>query len=134
MVTGYEDGQPFSLRVDDVEGHNLLALPLVGPARDMLAEARGLGLVVVVSSAFRTIEKQRYFYDGWTAGLPGFNPADKPGFSKHQLGTAMDLHFASGEERERFAADVAPKYGFARPVAREPWHFVGTPPPATEQA
>jgi D-alanyl-D-alanine dipeptidase len=81
------------------------------------------------------MERQEELYEGWKAGKPGYNSADRPGYSKHQDGTAVDLAFGSGDEREKFAL-ISEAYGFSRPHHREPWHFtVGniTPSPIDEE-
>lgn len=124
IVIGYKDGKPFSLEVDEVEDRHLLAVDLVPRAKAMLVEARANGMSPTINSAWRANEKQRFLYDGFKAGHPGFNPADPPGYSNHQSGTALDIRCASHEQLEQFAA-LASGFGFTRPVEREPWHFVG---------
>ena len=124
IVMGYDKGKPFPLDVLELEGGFLLRAELVPRAKAMIQEARDGGLTVKVENAFRTYAKQAFLHDGWEARLPGFNPADPPGYSAHQRGDALDLAFGDEAEREKFAAEIAPKYGFTRPTP-ERWHFVG---------
>lgn len=120
-------------------GSKLPALAVVDVGNGQWAEedtARALALAVLafgksvtVNSGWRSNAKQTELYEGFKAGKPGFNPADPPGFSKHQNGKALDLAFATTADREAFAT-LAQSYGFSRPVKGEPWHFVfGTAAP-----
>lgn len=119
---GYKEGIPFPLEAEEVEGGHVLRSDLVGQARDAIELGRLCGCTVSISSAFREMKKQQELYRRWKAGDAGFNPADPPGHSGHQKGEDLDLHFGSGEEREKFAT-LAERFGFSRPIHAEPWHF-----------
>lgn len=132
-VDGYVDGVPVRLLVDEVECGHLMRADLVGQVQDAIAAGRAAGMTISIMSAWRSMEKQQALYDGWKQGLEGYNPADKPGHSNHQNGTAIDLAFGSGAEREEFAA-LAIAHGMTRPTP-EKWHFVAghlTPSPIPE--
>lgn len=125
-VEGWKDGKPFPLVVDEIECGKLLDARLVQQAQDALQAGRMAGLLISISSSWRTWDEQEELYRKWKAGVPGANPADPPGYSKHQEGVALDLHFNEGDSgREDFAV-IALAHGFTRPVHREPWHFVLT--------
>lgn len=75
-----------------------------------------------INSALRLYDEQKYFYDGWRAGLPGFNPADNPDDEGQQLahvrGVALDIDPTPDRVRRLKAA------GLERPFSYEPWHWV----------
>ena len=59
------------------------------------------GIVLEVSSGFRTNDLQQYFYDCMISGAcNNGNPAADPGYSKHQSGLAIDVKLH----------DLCPKY------------------------
>lgn len=73
------------------------------------------------NSAGRLYGTQKYFWDGWQAGLPGFNPADNPDDERQRL---AHVRFVAGDitptpERVR-RLEAA---GLIRPYSYEPWHF-----------
>lgn len=123
IVIGYVNGEAHAMDVLEVECGHLLRSDVAKQARDAIQAGRDAGLHISISSAWRSMEEQQDFYNGWKEGRPGFNPADPPGHSKHQGGVAMDLAFASGAEREEFVA-ISIAHGFSRPISHEPWHFV----------
>lgn len=76
------------------------------------------GRKIKVNSVFRTIEEQRKLY----AERPGF--AAPPGQSLHGLNGmayAIDAQSKDIDELERLG--LLKKYGFVRPMAKEPWHM-----------
>jgi len=116
----------------------------------MFTAAEGHGIELMVTSGYRLPEIQQYLYDFWqkVEGVKNFNDVAKPGFSEHQLGTAVDLTDGSigfaGVSPEFAQSDGgkwleqnAWEYGFimSYPEAKEnetgyayePWHwrFVG---------
>ena len=48
------------------------------------------GLTVHIVSGYRSYAEQKYLYDGYKAGKPGFNLAAPPGQSRHNSGNAAD--------------------------------------------
>lgn len=107
----------------------------------MRIAAKSEGVDLKATSAFRSWKSQDRLYKGWKAKKPGFNPAHKPGNSRHQSGIAVDI--ATGGMRQpesirnvsrlskpgvtkvyKWLANNAAKYGFVRTVSSEPWHWV----------
>ncbi len=74
-----------------------------------------------VNSAGRLYADQKYFWDGWAARRPGFNPADNPDDPNarlpHLRGFALDID-PTGDRVARLTAA-----GFTRPISYEPWHW-----------
>lgn len=112
----------------------------------MFAAAERDGVKLMVTSAFRRPEIQKYLYDFWTEveGDDALDEIAKPGTSEHQLGSAVDLTDASvgyAGVADAFADSLggkwlaahAHKYGFTMsfPKGREevtgfafePWHW-----------
>lgn len=129
-LIGFRDGKPFQLNGLIVEcGHYLEAACAI-QAKEAIRAGRDDGLTISIDSAFRSMAQQTELYEAHQRDPEHANPADPPGFSKHQEGVAIDLGFgkdmaAHEEERTRFAA-LAIAHGFTRPVEHEPWHFVIT--------
>jgi len=126
FVTGYRGGAAFNLRVLEVECGHKMAASLVRQVQDAIRAGRDDGLTISIESAWRSMADQTRLHEAFVRHLPGARPADPPGYSKHQDGTAIDLAFANADERERFAA-LALAHGLTRPIEREKWHFVATP-------
>jgi hypothetical protein len=81
---------------------------------------RGKPLHVVGNDgAWRAYAKQKYFYDGWVARKPGFNPASNPdtGQRSHMRGAAFDLINTDAATQAACRA-----VGLIRDPA-EPWHW-----------
>lgn len=85
---------------------------------------------IPVQEGFRSLEKQRYLYDGYRRGLPGFNLAAPPGKSNHGSGIAVDLggpFMNSGSPQHRWLQANGPKFGWhwvGRTFSQvEPWHW-----------
>ncbi len=101
------------------------------------------GVAFVVNSAFRSSEAQvkiwrertddpgtplDYSDDKRNAKWDSDGPVARPGTSKHEAGTAVDIDTAGGTN----AAFVwltanAGRFGFKRTVAKEPWHWEYAP-------
>lgn len=116
----------------------------------MFADAKGDGVELMITSAYRKPEIQKYLYDFWiqVEGDEAINEIAEPGLSEHQLGTAIDLtdssiNFAGVDDRfadskgGKWLQTNAYKYGFTMSFPKgkqnitgftyEPWHwrFVG---------
>jgi hypothetical protein len=111
--------------VDTTLDIEYLKLDTVGPYAELVAAAAAAGVKVTLNSGFRSYPEQRHLRDGFERGLPGFNTAAKPGFSKHQNGIAFDLSVAGGDGNPTYEwlKRNGPKFGFVRTVNKEPWHW-----------
>jgi LysM repeat protein len=70
-------------------------------------------------SAYRTSEEQQYLYELYVAGAGA--PADPPGLSSHQAGTAVDL---ATEEMRWVVDQIGAAYGWAKIEAPSEWWHV----------
>jgi len=73
------------------------------------------GKSVTVNSGFRSRDAQAALY----AKDPRKNAA--PGHSLHEYGLAIDIQSADADAMDKLG--LMRKYGFTRPVGREPWHI-----------
>lgn len=102
-----------------------LAMKTIAPFAALVAAAKDDGVRITLNSGFRSYPEQKLLHDGFVRGLPGFNTAAKPGFSKHQNGIAFDLSVAGGDGNPTYEwlKRHATSFGFVRTVSREPWHW-----------
>jgi LAS superfamily LD-carboxypeptidase LdcB len=109
-----------------------IAVSTIEPFSEMVAAARLDGVTVALNSGFRSYPEQKFLWDGFNRGLPGFNLAAKPGFSNHQNGVAFDIAVAggSGSPTYDWLRTNATSFGFLRTVSGEPWHWEHDPPRA----
>jgi len=109
-----------------------LALETIEPYADLVVAAAQDGIAVTLNSGFRSYPEQKHLHDGFVRGLPGFNTAAQPGFSKHQNGIAFDLSVAGGDGNPTYEwlKRNATAFGFVRTVSHEPWHWEFDPPAA----
>jgi soluble lytic murein transglycosylase-like protein len=99
--------------------------PDVALAFDRLdAAARADGVRLVVASAFRSDAEQARLF----AARPDPRWVAPPGTSLHRLGTELDLGPPSAYA---WLARNAPRFGFVKRYAWEPWHFGFAPSPGT---
>lgn len=83
-----------------------------------------------ITSAWRSRAEQQRLYDGWKRRLPGFNPANPPGVSKHEhsgpggipAADACDLSYPGGRKAIDWAHAHASEFGLCFPIRRENWH------------
>jgi hypothetical protein len=102
-----------------------LALKTIEPYAALVAGAAQGGVTLLLNSGFRSYPEQKQLHDGFMRGLPGFNTAAKPGFSKHQNGIAFDLSVPGGDGNPTYEwlKQHATAFGFVRTVSKEPWHW-----------
>ncbi|OUL99991.1 M15 family metallopeptidase [Variovorax sp. JS1663] len=102
-----------------------LALKTIDAYMALVAAAAGEGVPITLNSGFRSYPEQKFLHDGFVRGLPGFNTAAKPGFSKHQNGIAFDIAVAGGDGNPTYEwlKRRATGFGFVRTVNKEPWHW-----------
>ena len=74
------------------------------------------GKTVQVNSGWRSMAAQAELYAKMPKGR-----AAKPGSSLHEFGLAMDINSADLDAMDKMG--LLRKYGFTRPVAKEPWHI-----------
>ena len=81
--------------------------------------------MVLLNSAFRNYNEQKYLFEGFQHHLPGFNKAARPGASEHQSGVAFDLAVSGGDGNPVYdwLKSNATTFGFIRTVNGEPWHW-----------
>ena len=70
-------------------------------------------------SAYRTWEQQSYLYDLYLAGLGA--PANPPGSSSHEYGTAVDL---ASPEMRTVIDSLGPSYGWGKVHGPDEWWHV----------
>ncbi|OHC98783.1 MAG: hypothetical protein A2885_17185 [Sphingopyxis sp. RIFCSPHIGHO2_01_FULL_65_24] len=106
-----------------------LSEAIVEPYQKMVAAAAADGIAILLNSGFRTYSSQKYLYEGYVAGRPGFNKAAKPGSSNHQHGIALDIDTAGGLGSPTYdwLAKHATRFGFIRTVPSEAWHWEHRP-------
>lgn len=121
---GYRGGRPFTLRVVEIDGHDV-ERSTARAFRAMQRAAAAKGITLRVRSGFRTQERQTELYRAWRRGVG--NPAARPGYSNHQAGRALDL--VLDPQAYTWLQANARAHGFVRTVRSEPWHweFLGAP-------
>jgi transglycosylase-like protein with SLT domain/D-alanyl-D-alanine carboxypeptidase-like protein/putative Flp pilus-assembly TadE/G-like protein len=101
--------------------------PDVAVAFDRIAAAaRGAGLTLLISSAYRSDAEQARLF----AAHPDPRWVAPPGRSLHRCGTELDLGPVGAYG---WLAAQAPRFGFLKRYSWEPWHFgyVGGPAPCS---
>lgn len=127
--SAYEKGQRIAITLMDIGNGKMLREEAAGPFIQMVEAARRDGVIISVTSAFRTMAEQQRLYDCYiTKKCNNGNLAAKPGYSTHQSGRSVDLNTGSGLTARlgtvyRWLAANAGKYGFKNDVASEPWHW-----------
>jgi D-alanyl-D-alanine carboxypeptidase-like protein len=116
---GYERGRKVAIRVVTIGWAEVE----IRTARAFLAMAQAAqadGIELWIRSGYRPPEHQQWLYEAWRRGWG--NPAARPGFSSHQSGRALDLDILAPGTFAWLDAH-AKKFGFARTVRGEPWHW-----------
>lgn len=111
--------------------------------KNMFEDAKEDGIIFAVTSGFRKLEIQKWLVNYYISllGEDGLNVIAQPGYSEHQLGTAVDLTGSSMGYRStdhnfentveyNWLQENASKYGFfmSYPIGNsdyifEPWHY-----------
>ena len=101
----------------------------------MATAAKQAGVTITVTSGFRTIARQEYFWNCYqTKQCNNGNLAARPGTSNHGRGIALDLNTNCGTQTGakpscggssvyQWLYNNGHKYGFTRTVQSEPWHW-----------
>jgi D-alanyl-D-alanine carboxypeptidase len=120
--TGYEAGRAFAITVIEVDGKPVERETANHYVALQSAAARA-GVAVRISSGFRTMAEQQYFYGCYVnCNCNNCNLAARPGYSNHQSGRALDLNTSTAGVLNWLNANAG-AYGFARTVSSEPWHW-----------
>lgn len=82
--------------------------------------ATGGGNHIRINSGKRTVRHQAELWIGYREGRPGYNPANLPGCSLHNYGTAIDI---IREGRVDWIEAALNRYGWKRTVDDEGWHY-----------
>ncbi len=121
-VTGYVNGVARSITVKSIPNGHKMRSDAADAFNRMHADARRAGINLHVNSGFRTYAQQQHLYNLYVSGRG--NLAARPGYSNHQGGIAVDIQVgATSSATYRWLANNAHKYGFARTVPSEPWHW-----------
>lgn len=129
VARGYRDGQPTRIRVTDVDGHPV-EVETARAFRKMQAAARKDGIALAIRSGFRDHDRQKELYRAYRRGHG--HRAARPGFSNHESGKALDL--VIDDRSFGWLVDHARRFGFARTVRGEAWHWEFRGVPATARA
>lgn len=116
---GYERGRKLAIRVVTI-GWAEVEVRTARAFVAMALAARDAGIELWIRSGYRPPEHQQWLYDAWRRGWG--NPAARPGFSTHQSGRALDLDIQTPGTFD-WLETHAKKFGFARTVRGEPWHW-----------
>jgi len=120
--TGYRRGDAFEIVVVTVDGEPV-ERDTANAYIVMQAAAAQDGVEIRISSGFRTMAEQRYFYDCYTnCNCNDCNEAARPGYSNHQSGHALDLN-TSRPGVLRWLNARGAEFGFERTVPSEDWHW-----------
>ncbi len=115
--TAYQDGRPYPIKVVLIGGKPV-AKATAHAFLKMQAAAQSAGVELSLTSGFRTMAEQSHLYQCFkNQSCNNGNIAALPGYSNHQNGLALDLSTSSWLTRN------ASRFGFARTVPKEAWHF-----------
>lgn len=121
-ATGYRSGRAFKICITKVDG-KWVEVNTARAYLRMKANARARGVGLYISSGFRTMAQQRYFYNCYkTKRCNNGNLAAPPGYSNHQSGHALDLN-TSSRGVYSYLSSRGRAYGFRRTVPSEAWHW-----------
>ncbi len=121
-ATGYKSGKAFTIKVVTVDGKPVELATAMAYVRMQSAAAKA-GVKIKISSGFRTMAEQQYFWNCYqTKKCNNGNLAARPGYSNHQSGHALDLN-TSASGVYSWLSKNGGKYGFKRTVPSEAWHW-----------
>lgn len=123
VETGYQRGKKFKIKVVSI-GWADVEVATAKAYRRMEDAAAEDGIDLGIRSGFRSHARQRWLYQAFRAGHG--NPAERPGYSNHQSGRALDLVIYD-ERTYAWLTAHAKRFGFRQTVSEEPWHWVYTP-------
>lgn len=119
---GYLDGEPMSLVLVTIDGKPVESRTADAYLR-MCSAAAADGVKLKVASGFRTMAEQEHFFECYQSGeCNDGHYAQRPGYSEHQSGRALDLNTRTPGVQVWLLAH-AREYGFYATVPGEPWHW-----------
>lgn len=122
MARGSRQGKPIRLALVHVD-HVPMARPTANAFWAMREAAAKDGIDLRIRSGFRTREQQAFLYQCYrTCSCNQCSPAAKPGYSRHESGSALDLELSSPEVHP-WLVRHGKTFGFRQTVRREPWHW-----------
>ncbi len=120
--TGYVSGSPTPITLVTVDGEPV-EIDTANAFLTMAQAASNDGVEIHISSGFRTMAQQQYYYNCYiNCNCNSCNEAATPGYSNHQSGHALDLNTYQGAVYNWLNAHGS-TYGFKRTVASEKWHW-----------
>ncbi|CAF1197208.1 unnamed protein product [Adineta ricciae] len=126
---------PSSASLSPTDSDNTMTTTTACAFDQMATAAKAAGVSVKISSGFRTIARQNYFWNCYqTKSCNNGNLAARPGTSNHGKGIALDLNTDCGKQAGakpncggsavyQWLYNNAHNYGFTRTVQSEPWHW-----------
>ncbi|MBI3887633.1 M15 family metallopeptidase [Candidatus Microgenomates bacterium] len=128
LIDKFHGLSPNYVPPDLVDISNFKLRPEAANALNTLMEKMGQSnLFAAINSAYRSFDDQKKLFK------PGDNISAQPGFSEHQLGTAVDLNLAYPSPTWTWLDKNAHKYGFVMSYrygqtinsgySFEPWHW-----------
>jgi LAS superfamily LD-carboxypeptidase LdcB len=122
QVVGFVKGQPVMLTAEGIDG-KLVELGTADAFRRMRAAAALAGVKLKVVSGFRTMAEQEYLFACYiNGGCNNGNYAERPGYSNHQSGHALDLNTRT-EGVDAWMRLHGWEFGFKNTISSEPWHW-----------
>lgn len=122
-AVGYVNGISAKIKLTSIGGGHELRDDAAQAWFALLTAAKGAGHNLTVNSAFRDNSQQAYLYNLYKTGKG--NLAAPPGWSNHQMGTAIDIGGIGGFGTPAFNWLVtnASYFGFINDVKTEFWHW-----------
>lgn len=124
IATGYKEGIPFQIKLVKIDNKPIEILTAKAFI-EMKNAAFKENISLKISEGFRTYKEQEYFYNCYiTQKCNSGIKAAKPGFSNHQLGTALDIKLDSNGLVYKWLSKNANNFEFYQTIKEEPWHWV----------
>lgn len=122
QVVGYVKGEPIVLTAEGIDG-KLVELGTADAFRRMRAAAALAGVTLKIVSGFRTMAEQEHLFSCYQSNsCNNGNFAERPGYSNHQSGHALDLNTRT-EGVDAWMRAHAWEFGFKNTIPSEPWHW-----------
>ena len=119
---GYVEGEPINVTLVTIDGKPVESRTASAYLR-MRSAAAAEGIKLTIVSGFRTMAEQEYFFECYQTGeCNDGHYVQRPGYSEHQSGRALDLNTRSPGVQSWLPVH-AHKYGFHATVPDEPWHW-----------